>query len=133
MAWIIMRHWQEEKFPKGRCAAGRNRGSRRTGIRVSDIYRCCSGVRDQDRAGRDPAGRVRERMQTLVITGEGRMDGQTAMGKAPVGVAGLAKKYGKPVTRICRGSRSGCQKNAMNMASMHFSRSCEVWLRWKRP
>ena len=33
----------------------------------------------------------------LVITGEGRMDGQTAMGKAPVGVAALAKKYGKPV------------------------------------
>ena len=31
----------------------------------------------------------------LVITGEGRMDGQTAMGKAPVGVAKLAKKYGK--------------------------------------
>ena len=25
------------------------------------------------------------------------MDGQTAMGKAPVGVAALAKKYGKPV------------------------------------
>lgn len=29
----------------------------------------------------------------LVITGEGRLDGQTAMGKAPVGVAKLAKKY----------------------------------------
>ena len=34
----------------------------------------------------------------LVITGEGRMDGQTAMGKAPVGVAKLAKKYG-PILR----------------------------------
>ena len=33
----------------------------------------------------------------IVITGEGRLDGQTAMGKAPVGVAALAKKYGKPV------------------------------------
>lgn len=33
----------------------------------------------------------------LVVTGEGRLDGQTAMGKAPVGVAGLAKRYGKPV------------------------------------
>lgn len=33
----------------------------------------------------------------MVVTGEGRLDGQTAMGKAPVGVAGLAKKYGKPV------------------------------------
>lgn len=33
----------------------------------------------------------------IVITGEGRLDGQTAMGKAPIGVAGLAKKYKKPV------------------------------------
>ena len=29
----------------------------------------------------------------IVITGEGRLDGQTAMGKAPVGVARLAKKH----------------------------------------
>ena len=33
----------------------------------------------------------------VVVTGEGRIDGQTAMGKAPVGVAELAKKYGKTV------------------------------------
>ena len=33
----------------------------------------------------------------IVVTGEGRLDGQSAMGKAPVGVAALAKKYGKPV------------------------------------
>ena len=33
----------------------------------------------------------------IVVTGEGRLDGQTAMGKAPVGVARLAKKYGIPV------------------------------------
>lgn len=39
----------------------------------------------------------------LVITGEGRLDGQTAMGKAPVGVAALAKKYGKTVIAF-----SGC-------------------------
>lgn len=32
-----------------------------------------------------------------VITGEGRLDAQTAMGKAPIGVAKLAKRYGKPV------------------------------------
>ena len=30
----------------------------------------------------------------LVITGEGRLDGQTAMGKAPVGVARLAREQG---------------------------------------
>ena len=33
----------------------------------------------------------------VVITGEGRLDFQTAMGKAPAGVAKLAKKYDKPV------------------------------------
>lgn len=33
----------------------------------------------------------------LVITGEGRLDAQTAMDKAPVGMARLAKQYGKPV------------------------------------
>ena len=39
----------------------------------------------------------------LVITGEGRLDGQTVMGKAPIGVAKTAKKYGKPVIGF-----SGC-------------------------
>ena len=33
----------------------------------------------------------------LVITGEGRLDGQTAMGKVPVGIAKMAKKYDLPV------------------------------------
>ncbi len=33
----------------------------------------------------------------VVVTGEGRLDAQTAMGKAPVGVAKLAKKYGAKV------------------------------------
>lgn len=33
----------------------------------------------------------------IVVTGEGRLDGQTAMGKAPVGVAALGKKHGKLV------------------------------------
>lgn len=33
----------------------------------------------------------------IVITGEGRLDGQTAMGKAPVGVARFAKKHDIPV------------------------------------
>ena len=36
----------------------------------------------------------------LVITGEGRLDGQTAMGKAPMGVAHLAKKYNIPVVAL---------------------------------
>ncbi|WP_159796597.1 glycerate kinase [Streptococcus halichoeri] len=32
-----------------------------------------------------------------VFTGEGRIDGQTAFGKVPLGVANLAQKYNKPV------------------------------------
>jgi glycerate 2-kinase len=34
---------------------------------------------------------------TLVVTGEGRSDAQTAMGKAPVGVARVAQRHGVPV------------------------------------
>ena len=33
----------------------------------------------------------------IVVTGEGRLDAQSCMGKAPVGVARTAKAYGKPV------------------------------------
>ena len=33
----------------------------------------------------------------VLVTGEGRLDGQTVMGKAPAGAARLAKKYGKRV------------------------------------
>ena len=39
----------------------------------------------------------------IVVTGEGRLDAQTVMGKAPIGVARAAKKYGKPVIAF-----SGC-------------------------
>ncbi len=39
----------------------------------------------------------------IVVTGEGRLDGQTVFGKAPIGVAGLAKKHGKKVIAF-----SGC-------------------------
>ena len=39
----------------------------------------------------------------IVITGEGRLDNQTAMGKAPIGVAKLAKKHNKTVIAF-----SGC-------------------------
>jgi uncharacterized protein YjdB len=39
----------------------------------------------------------------VVVTGEGRLDRQSAMGKAPVGVARLAKKHGKTVVAF-----SGC-------------------------
>lgn len=53
----------------------------------------------------------------IVITGEGRLDGQTAMGKAPVGVAGLAKKYGIPVIAFAGSvtkDASECNKNGID-------------------
>lgn len=37
----------------------------------------------------------------LIITGEGKMDFQTSMGKTPVGIAKLAKKYDKKVIAFC--------------------------------
>lgn len=46
----------------------------------------------------------------LVITGEGRLDEQTAMGKAPVGVAKLAKKYGKTVIAFAGSVTSGARE-----------------------
>ena len=42
----------------------------------------------------------------VVVTGEGCLDGQSVMGKAPVGVAKLAKKYNKKVIAF-----SGCIGN----------------------
>ncbi len=39
----------------------------------------------------------------IVVTGEGRLDGQTIFGKAPIGVAGIGKKYNKKVIAF-----SGC-------------------------
>lgn len=37
----------------------------------------------------------------VVIVGEGSLDNQSVFGKAPVGIAKLAKKYNKPVIAIC--------------------------------
>lgn len=45
----------------------------------------------------------------LVITGEGRMDFQTAHGKTPVGVARVAKRHGKPVIALAGGLGNGVE------------------------
>jgi glycerate kinase len=45
----------------------------------------------------------------LVITGEGRLDAQTLFGKAPVEVARIAKKHGKPVAVICGKCEAGAE------------------------
>ena len=44
----------------------------------------------------------------LIITGEGCMDSQSLMGKAPYGVAKMARRLGKPVVAIC-GSVNGAE------------------------
>lgn len=50
----------------------------------------------------------------VVVTGEGRLDGQSYMGKAPVGVAKLAKKYNKPVIAF-----SGCVTDEAIICNEH--------------
>lgn len=53
----------------------------------------------------------------LVVTGEGMLDFQTAMGKAPVGVARLAKKYNKPVIAFAGGvtkEAAACNENGID-------------------
>ena len=50
----------------------------------------------------------------IVVTGEGRLDSQTIMGKAPIGVAKLAKKYGKKVIAF-----SGCVTEDAEICNTH--------------
>ena len=45
----------------------------------------------------------------LVVTGEGRLDSQTAMGKAPAGVAAMAKERGIPVIAFCGSVADGAE------------------------
>ena len=60
--------------------------------------------------------KLEEKLQDadVVVTGEGRLDGQTVMGKAPVGVAALAKKYGKKVVAF-----SGCVTEDARACNAH--------------
>ncbi|MHC1481199.1 glycerate kinase [Frateuria aurantia] len=55
----------------------------------------------------DLAAAVRE--ADLVVTGEGRIDGQSIHGKTPVGVAKVAKQYGRPVIAIAGALGEGYQ------------------------
>lgn len=49
-----------------------------------------------------------------VITGEGRMDAQSIMGKTPIGVARTAKQFGKPVIAIV-----GCLREDYDVVFAH--------------
>lgn len=50
----------------------------------------------------------------IVVTGEGRLDAQTVMGKVPAGIAQTAKKYGKPVIAFC-----GCVGEGAEICNQH--------------
>ena len=50
----------------------------------------------------------------IVVTGEGRLDAQSVMGKAPVGVARMAKKHGKKVIAFC-----GCVGDNAEICNEH--------------
>lgn len=50
----------------------------------------------------------------LIVTGEGRLDGQTVMGKAPVGIATLAQKHHKKVIAFC-----GCAADDASLCNAH--------------
>ena len=50
----------------------------------------------------------------LVVTGEGRIDGQTVHGKTPVGVARVAKRHGKAVIAI-----GGCLRSDVGRVHAH--------------
>ena len=57
------------------------------------------------------AVKLRERVKgaSLVFTGEGQLDFQTAFGKTPVGVAKVAKEYNIPVIAIAGGIAEGAE------------------------
>lgn len=55
------------------------------------------------------AAKLEEKIKScdVVITGEGSTDFQTAFGKAPAGIARMARKYGKPVIILSGGLGNG--------------------------
>ena len=57
----------------------------------------------------------------IVITGEGKLDYQTAMGKAPIGVARLAKKYEKKVIAFAGGVTKDANKCNKEGIDAYFS------------
>ena len=56
----------------------------------------------------------------VVITGEGCLDSQTAMGKAPIGIARIAKKYNKPVIAFGGAVKSGAELCNQNGIDAYF-------------
>ena len=63
--------------------------------------------------------RIRE--ADLVITGEGKLDGQTSMGKAPAGVALIAAKYKVPVVALAGDVSEGTSNLHESGISAYFT------------
>lgn len=57
----------------------------------------------------------------LVITGEGKIDFQTSMGKTPVGIARIAKKYNIPVIAIAGSVADDAEEVHKNGIDAYFS------------
>lgn len=98
----VLRHFAEQvqaqlgidiQTPKGAGAAGGMGG----GLMLLPQVRLRSGVQMVIEAV-DLAAAIAD--ADIVVTGEGRMDGQSVHGKTPIGVAKLAKSAGKPVIAI---------------------------------
>jgi glycerate kinase len=69
------------------------------------------------------------RKADLVITGEGRLDGQSIQGKAPMGVVRLAQRYGCPVIAIAGSLSPDCPllyPLGLNAAVAAVSRICSL-------
>jgi glycerate kinase len=66
--------------------------------------------------------RLEERIAAsdLVVTGEGRIDGQTLEGKGPAGVAALARRHGKPVLALAGSVAESAAVQA------HFDAACGI-------
>jgi len=64
----------------------------------------------------------------LVITGEGSMDYQSAFGKAPAGVAELAKRHNKKVIAICGKTGKNAEELFKHGIDLIFSYSGDVTL-----
>jgi glycerate 2-kinase len=65
----------------------------------------------------------------LVITGEGRIDGQTIHGKTPIGVTRVARRHGKPVIAIAgclRGDAGAVHSHGIEAIFSAVSRPCTV-------
>lgn len=84
------------------------------GLGFGFITFCGAGVRSGFEVVAERVGlEVAVRAADVVITGEGRLDAQTLQGKAPAGVARLARKFRKRSCAIVGESASGTEEHAL--------------------